>query len=180
MRVIGRSFYGAQVWPSSRMAPATGWLGHTGYESRLQQPATGFSKSGSREVTVTVPRIGGGKAPWGQVLIFSPAQQFSRWGSQPQEQRSHAGGGGSRYRWRAVRRCVNDAKEFGSSPESGLLLRCAMNRRDTASASCPVSSLRTRISLGVNFKDLTLHSWLTCQGWPAGHTMARIRSQNFK
>ena len=154
MPVIWRSFSGAQVGASTRRDPAAQWLGHTGFEGRVQQPATGFSKSGSREVNLTASLISGGKEPRGQVLIFSPAQQFSRWGSRPQEQRSDAGVG-TRYPWRAIRRCVNDTEEFGSRPESGLLQRCVTHRRDTARASYPVSSLRPRFSLGINFKDLT-------------------------
>ena len=157
MPVICRSFSGAQVGPSSRMAFATQWLGHTERASRFQQTATGFSKSGIREVNLTAPLIAGGEALRGQVLIFNPAQQFCPLGARPQELRSDAGGG-SRYPWRVVRRCGNDARKLASRPESGLLQRCVMNRRDTARASYPVSSLRTRISLGVNFKDLTPHS----------------------
>ncbi len=157
MAVIFGSFSGAQVGPFSRMAPATQWLGHAGFESRVQQPATGFSKSGSREVNLMAPLIGGGEVPRGQVLIFNVAQQFSRWGSRPQKQRSGAGGG-SRYLWRAGRRCLSDAKAFGSRPETCLLQCCVTNRRDTARASYPVSSLRTRFGRGVNFKDLTPHS----------------------
>ena len=157
MPVICRSFSGAQVGASSRVAFTTQWLGHTGRASRFQQTATGFSKSGSIEVNRTAPLIGSGKALRGQVLIFNPAQQFCRLGARTQEQRSGAGGR-SRYPWRVVRRCGNDAQKLASRPESGLLQRCVTNRRDTVSASCPVRSLRTRISLGVNFKELTPHS----------------------
>ncbi len=153
MPVICGRFSGAQVEPSSRRAPAAQWLGHTGFEGRVQQPATGFSESRRREDNVTMPIIGGGKSPRGQVLIFNVAKQFRCLGARPQEQRSDAGGG-SRYPWRAGRRCLTDAKGFGSRPETCLLQHCVTNRRDTARASYPVSSLRPRFSLGVNFRDL--------------------------
>ena len=157
MPVICGSFSGAQVGPSTRTAFVMQWLGYAGFESQFQESATGFSKSEGIEVNRTAPLIGGGEVPRSQVLIFNIAQQFSRWGGRPQEQRSDAGGG-SGCLWRVVRRCVNDAKERASRPESGPQKRCVANRRDTVSASCPVRSLRTRISLGVNFKELTPHS----------------------
>ena len=158
MPVIRRSFSGAQVWTSSRTAPpTTHWLGHASFESRVQQPAAGFSKSGGPEDNLTVPLIGGGEAPRGQVLIFNPSQKSGRLGCRPQDQRSNAGGG-SRYPWRAIRRCVNDTEEFGSRPETCLLQRYVTNRRDTVRASYPLSSLRTKFSLGVNFKELIPNS----------------------
>ena len=160
MRVIGHSFSGAQVRPSSRMAFATQRLGHAGFESRVQQPATGFSKSGSREVNLTASLIGGGKAPRGQVLIFNVAKQFRRWGGRPQEQRSDAGGGFS-YPLRAIRRCVNDTEEFGSRPESGLLQAYVTNRPDTANTCYLLNNFITSCNQGVNVKDLTRHSCLT-------------------
>ncbi len=157
MPVICCGFSGAQVGASSRMAFAAQWLGHAGFEGGFQQPATGFSKSGGGEVNLAAALIGGGKAARGQVLIFNVVQQFHRLGGRPQEHRSDAGGG-SRYPWRVVRRFVNDTEEFGSRRESDLLQRCVTQRRDTARASYPVSSLRPRFSLGINFKDLPPHS----------------------
>jgi hypothetical protein len=93
MPVICGSFSGAQVGASWRLAFATQWLGHAGFEGRFKQTATRFSRSGDPEVNLTLAVIGGVKVQRGQVLIFNHALQFGRWEGRPQEQRSNAGGG---------------------------------------------------------------------------------------